>query len=370
MYKILYCVSTLKKCGPINVLYNTVKYLDRTRFDVCIMTLSAEKANTRIQEFRDLNCKIFCFNFSKLESLYKPKFEIEKIIKAEKIDVIHTHGIRADFLAASLKNTPTCSTLHTYPFYDYMLTYGKITGYLMAKVHISTLKKIVNPNACSQSISGIILKNHKLNINSVQNGVDLANYSRPTKLEKAELRQKLSLPDVKKIFVSVGHLSPLKDPITIIKAFNNLSDDFCVLFLGRGKLEQTCQDLIQDKQKIRLIGFVNNVSDYLKAADYFVSASLVEGLPNTVMEALATGLPCVLSDINPHREILDYYSEVGELFTLGNALELSEKIQKITGKDYAKLSDHAFDLVKQNLSAEIMSRNYQKVYLKLVGAEN
>lgn len=55
---------------------------------------------------------------------------------------------------------------------------------------------------------------------------------------------------------------------------------------------------------VNFLGDVNNVSDYLAASDYFISASLSESLPNTVLEVLAVGLPVILSDIDFYKEIV------------------------------------------------------------------
>ncbi len=51
-------------------------------------------------------------------------------------------------------------------------------------------------------------------------------------------------------------------------------------------------------------GFKSNIYDYLKASDYYISASDVEGLANTLLESMTVGLPCVLSDIPSHKEVL------------------------------------------------------------------
>ena len=66
------------------------------------------------------------------------------------------------------------------------------------------------------------------------------------------------------------------------------------------------------------------VKDYLQAADIFISTAVSEGLPNTVLEALSSGLPCILSDIGPHREIIEKNVGAGKLFKLRDSVELSK----------------------------------------------
>ena len=105
---------------------------------------------------------------------------------------------------------------------------------------------------------------------------------------------------------------------------------------------------------------------YLGASDYFISASLAEGLPNTVLEAMACGLPCVLSNIPPHEEIKEINKNSSILFETKNTEELTSKIKEITTKDYEQMSSAAKEIIYEHLNAEIMSKNYQKIYSKLL----
>lgn len=368
MLKIAYIVSTLKKSGPINVLYNIIKYLDKSQCQIYIISLSPEIAITRKKEFENIGCKVFNLNMGRVEGVFKAKKEIKKIIKDNEINIVHGHGIRADGIISKISsgnNIKTCSTLHNYPYYDYVMTYGKLKGYIMASFHIRYLKKIKSANACSKSISNFLMENKDYRINYVQNGIDLENYYKVSVNNKELLRKKLGLPLDKKVYISVGHLSDRKDPLTIINAFIELNDRYLV-FLGDGHLKHLCNNKISKSKNIDIKGFVSNVSEYLQASDYFISASKAEGLPNTVMEAMACGLPCLLSDISPHIEILEFDKKCGRIFKKENVNDIIEKVIGIEKENYNELSLRAQELVKNNLSADIMSKKYQKIYRTLI----
>lgn len=362
MIKILYIVSSLKKCGPINILYNIVKYLDKKKYRVYIATLSGKNDKNTIDDFKNIDCNIIILNIDNLSIMINGKNRIRDIISSKNIKLVHGHGIRADYLISKLNfldNIKTYSTVHNYPYYDYRMTYGNLKGTIMSSMHLKFLKKIDNPIACSKSISNMFLESKKYSIEYIQNGVDIERYS--SKYNKIKLREELKLPINKQIFISVGHLSTRKDPLTIINAFKKIDDGF-LIFLGKGDLDQVCINTIDNNKNIKLIGFVNNVTEYLQAADYFISASKAEGLPNTVMEAMACGLPCILSDIEPHKEILEFNNLAGLTFKVGSEEDLRSKINIIQANSYDKVSYNARKLIEENLNAEIMSQKYQKIY--------
>ncbi|PKH62380.1 glycosyltransferase, partial [Shewanella sp. Bg11-22] len=146
MKKILYLVSTLKRCGPTNQLSYIIKYLDKSRYTPIVLTLSEELENDSIKShFTDgLGVRVETLNLSRIAGVFFAKSSLNKFIRENKIDLVHSQGLRADSLVGSLK-IPKVATLRNYPFYDYPMTYGKIKGNLMAKFHLNSLKKVDEP---------------------------------------------------------------------------------------------------------------------------------------------------------------------------------------------------------------------------------
>jgi len=115
-----------------------------------------------------------------------------------------------------------------------------------------------------------------------------------------------------------------------------------------------------------MLGFVDNVADYLRAADIFVSASLTEGCPNAVMEAMACGLPVILSDIPPHREILSFNEKAGLLFTAGDTESLANAMSKSREMNYSECSSAAVSIISNHFNARTMSLQYQQLYRQML----
>ena len=95
-----------------------------------------------------------------------------------------------------------------------------------------------------------------------------------------------------------------------------------------------------------------------------MSASRAEGLPNAVLEAMACGLRVVLSDIGPHRELLELAPAAGEAVPVGDERALTAAIERAAA---ASGTLPEAGLLEQ-LGAERMSRSYQDLYLRLSGA--
>lgn len=365
MKRILYIMSTLKKSGPMIVLANTVKYLNRNKFEPMILTLSPETSDSMKNYFQDeLNTKTFTLGLSRIQGLFLAKREIQKFIKENQIDLVHTHGFRADGLMSKIDDVVSVSTLHNYPYYDYMMRYGNLRGLIMANFHLSYIKKITEPIACSKSVSNIFENEKQYKINFIQNGTDTQRFQN---FNKDSLRKRINIDKNRTTFISVGHLASGKDPLTVIKAFQKANiDNTELIFLGDGHLLENCKSMVKNNQNIKFAGKVNNVEEYLGASDYLISASLAEGLPNTVLEAMACGLPCILSNIPPHEEIHEIDTNSSLLFDIKDIDKLSNLINEIQTKDYKIMSDASKSIIYNNLSAEIMSENYQAVYSKLL----
>lgn len=361
---LMYIISTLESCGPVNVLFNIVKFVDKSKFNVFIVELSNADKNSRKSQFEKLGCKVIQFSMSRIKGLFYNLKYLNKLIKENNIHIVHSHGLRADGLNSKLKSVKTFSTIHNYMELDYTMTYGNIKGKLMANSNLKYIEKINHPIGCSKSVKQYFKDTYKLNIEYIQNGVDETVFYKQENT-KNQVRLKLNLPEDKKIFLVVGKLSERKNPIVIAEAFNlrNKKDEVLV-FLGEGELKEELNKYCDKNENILLKGNVNNVKDYLIAGDYYISASLGEGLPNSALEALAMGMPSILSNIPPHAEILEYDKEAGKLFEANSLEELSKSIDYIYNKDYTLLSNKSKDIINKYLSAEIMSQKYQRMYLE------
>lgn len=344
----------------MNILYGIIAGLDRSRFDIYIVCLSAEGKDSALEMFKTLGLNIYQLNNSRLLGLFKNKREVQKLVDKLKIDLIHSHGIRADHINSRLKKVIRLNTIHNFPAEDYTFRYGKAKGILMEILHKRAVAKLDHPVACSKNIGDKFQSLYGIATTFIQNGIDTNRFF-PDKKLKHQLKIELGLPPDKRIFIVSSALTLLKNPQIIVEAFNQIRDpNVFLLFIGSGELLQA----LAAKNKNTSIVFkgkVNNVSDHLKASDYFVSASLTEGLPNSVLEALGTGLPALLSEIPPHVEIVGPLYPY--LFDPENAADLHQKMEQVLKNDHIEMSRDLERKINSEFSASIMSEKYASLYL-------
>lgn len=366
--KILYIVSTLQRCGPTNQLFNIVSNLDEKVFDRKVLTLSSETNDTLKSKFDDAGIDVESLSLGRFSGLLFGWSRLLSKIKVFNPDLIHTQGLRADNYALRLKKMgiKTVATIRCIPNEDYPLKYGKIMGRNMAKNHLITLKGLDVVAAVSHSIS-LALQENSLNTVTIQNGCDINKYTPVDSATKKTLRSKLNLLKEKIVLISVGHLSNRKDPITIIRAFKHMKDNYKyeLIFVGDGEMKNECRLEAGNQENIKFIGRVSNVDEYLQSSDVFLSASLSEGLPNSVLESLSSGIPTILSSIPQHTEIFNGYPAYDKsFFPVGDSEALTLLLNNFNLEFYKNLPTRS--IVENNFNALKMSMKYQEIYKKLL----
>jgi glycosyltransferase involved in cell wall biosynthesis len=367
--RLLFLASTLRRGGPTTQLLNIVRYLDGDQFEPVVVTLSPEPADSMRSSFQNLGVRVESLLLSRPRGMVHRRWrdDIARLAGAglDERCVIHSHGIRPDVISSrALSGLSRLATARNYPYEDYRMKYGPVLGRWMARRHIQAFRAMPSVVACSETLARM-LRNHGLEPIVIRDGIDTSKFRPAWPAERSQLRLELDLPQSARVGVCVGSLIARKNPLSVVRAVRAIdSSELMMIFVGGGVLEKQSRRQAQGDERIRFTGQVDNVLPYLHAADFFVLASRSEGMPNAALEALACGLPIVLSDIDQHRELLRLVPSTGELFALDDARALSAAIQRAaTPKTAARglLPGQAAEI----LGAEQVSRRYQEIYLRL-----
>ena len=299
--KVLYVISSLAKCGPVNVLYDIVQPLAKENV-VVVATLRAEGENSRAADFAELGVNVVRLTDSRSDYLRNGKKRLSLLLKSFQPEVVHTHGYRADVLCSGL-DVPVVTTVHNNIYEDFRDTYGPMVGRFMERSQVRALRSIPYIVACSQSNADYLMRGYGLQARAIRNGVDQERFSQPSGQTKNRLRATLGMDSGHYILVSTGGCSERKRTLETIASFNRVlaGRGFELFILGGGPLLDKCREIAGEG--VHVLGPQPNVVDYLRASDLFVSLSASEGMPLAVLEAISCGLPVLLSDIGPHKEI-------------------------------------------------------------------
>ena len=364
--KVCYVISALSNQGPPNVLYNIVKYIDFSRFDVFIITMVEEQKISRIEDFKALPIKVIQMSPNKTLLPLAMYRTLKKNVELIDPDILHTHCPRSMFLVPFLpKKYKKMETVHIYPGIQQKVMYGNIKGQFVIWLSHFFTKRMDLPIACSESVAQSYWDEQHYKMKAIPNGSSLSLW-KYDKEQKAKLRKELGLKDDVKYFIFIGRFSQEKNPDMIIRAFEELKDDrIGLLLLGNGELYDELKK--HETENLKMPGFKSNIYDYLKASDYYISASDVEGLANTLLESMTVGLPCVLSDIPSHKEVLSKAKQtIGYTFNNKDMNGLKNAIHDILKIDENCTRIYIQSLFDKYYTAQKMSESYQKAYIDLV----
>ena len=358
--KVCYVISSLSNQGPPNVLYNIVKYMDFSRFDVFIITMVEEQKISRIEDFKALPIKVIQMSPYKTLLPLAMYRTLKKNVELIDPDILHTHCPRSMFLVPFLpKKYKKMETVHIYPGIQQKVMYGNIKGQVVIWLSHFFTKKMDLPIACSESVAQSYWDNQHFKMKAIPNGCSLPLW-REDVHQKATLRKNIGLKEDVEYFIFIGRFSYEKHPELIIKAFEQMDNSHLgVVLLGEGDLYNDLK--LHETDRIILPGFKSNVYDYLIACDYYISASDVEGLANTLLESMTVGLPCVLSDIPSHKEVMaKTIQPMGYNFDNKNINSLIEAIKKVLALDVKSTSHSIRKIFERYYTAKHMSELYQK----------
>ncbi|MCD4997446.1 glycosyltransferase [Enterococcus gallinarum] len=262
------------------------------------------------------------FKFNNIKSF----FLLKKIIKKENYDVIHVNtpvGATIGRLAAIsfLRKSPKIIyTAHGFHFFQgaplsFWLIFFPIE-YLLAKITDVILTMNREDTLIAKKFFG---KEKIIQINGV--GVDKKKFHKTTKQEYLSARKRLSIKDNDIVLLYVAEISERKNQRLIIDimsdAVNNIPN-LKLFLLGEGLLFPEIRELITEKHlnnEIIMTGYTTSVSEYLKAADIYISTSLQEGLPINIIEAMFTNIPCLVTGCRGNVDLIEGYSN-GKIIAL------------------------------------------------------
>lgn len=352
MKKVLIVIPTLEQGGGEKLVLDLAKYIDRNKFQVRVLVYYKSTNSFFEQEARA--CNIDVLHLNKKVGLDIGFFkQVKKAVKEFAPDVIHSHVDTMLYLLPVYKKSQIkLHTVHTVAY--------KEARNLQKLVRVLAYKlRGVIPVAISNMVADSISKEYSIaekDIPVVYNGVDCERYSLP-KVENENIN-----------LISAGKLYAVKNYGFLIDCFCELckfTDNVHLTILGDGVQRGELEAKIEEnhlQEKITLAGLVGDVEKYLASADIYVASSTYEGLPLTVLEAMASGLPVISTDVGGISEVVKD-GENGILVSPGDEIGYVNALKNLVFDEEKRMRFAcASKTYSQKYDIKQMVDGYEKLY--------
>lgn len=302
-------IDSLGIGGAEQVIRQPLKYLDCYRHYIVVLNEPIDRNN--IPD----TISIFNLNYTGIHSIPRVIWKLRKIIKKTRPNIIHSHLVVSTLVArlANLSYSRLISTYHSLLYNPQNRQYDKklkladkfTTSLSDFNIYVSEQVKNMYDATVSKKVAGKVVYNFYNSSFSPSNN-------------SCQIRFPVKL-------ICVANYRPEKNHDVIVEAFQHLKKDYFLTLVGNGFDKSRYTDI----PGINIV-HSNEVQSFLLENDIFISASSFEGFGIAVLEAMATGLPCILSDIPTYREI---FGDNCLYFNNKDPLQLANLIEELSQQE-------------------------------------
>ncbi|MFL1805273.1 glycosyltransferase family 4 protein [Plesiomonas shigelloides] len=353
--KLLYITPSLIKCGPNVVLSGLVKGLNNSENEIDVIFLDDKKQGI------DFGCNPVKFKSSIFWQILTGKMVID-------YDVVHSHGLRADFIALLLKLTMILkfktkkpkfvTTIHNYVFQDLFFTKG-ITKSIFFGLAWSVIWLFFDK--C------VVLSNHaksyywfiKRKTVVINNGVSV-----PAEITPINIKDKYSIPENSIVIGSCANITKIKGLDIIINALSNV-DNVYFFLMGDGIEKRNLQKTVRKLELTNKVIFLpsdNEPYSFMAGLDIFAVPSRSEGFGLTIIEAAMLGTPVIVSNIPIFKEL---FSDIAGYIDLESSHQDFVTLVKNIYHQKDEISRTSKIVAKRKFSSQLMAEKYFDMYCEI-----
>lgn len=303
---------------------------------------------------------------------FKAFLQLKRIVEKEKINYIHCNTPVGGFYGRLVGKNKVVEKViyqaHGFHFFEGGSNFKNLLFKTIEKFLARSTDVIITINEQDyQQAKRFKMRNKNKTYKVSGVGINLEKYSDRKKTRKL-YEKEFNLLSGDRVCISMGDLIKRKNYGVAIRAIKECNDSSIHYFIcGDGPELQKLQKMSEDLglwNQIHFLGYRDDVDSLLSMSDLFLFTSYQEGLPRSLMEAMAAGLPCVVSDIRGNQDLI-VNGEGGFLVEVDNSEEISAKLKEILNNQ--KLSNNMSDInlekIKQ-FSLEKVIEEMRDIYYK------
>lgn len=318
--KILHIINTLSPAGAEKLLLDITPIFMQMGHTVEILTIYKYDNKYIYQKLNGLGVRIFELN-KKFRYDFRIPFLLFFHVLINRYDIIHAHLFPSLYWAILCKNLckKIICTEHSSYNQRHKPQFRGIEKFIYNQFHSIVCISVCVKNSLDNWLPCISNKTVV-----VSNGVSLNQFIEATKYSKADF----NIPESTFCAITVSRIDkPQKDPFTIIKALQTIPE-IHLLIVGTGNSENELKNLVCNLDlcdRVHFLGFRSDVPRLLKTCDLFIHSSVFEGFGLVLVEAMACGLPCIVSAFDGADEIIQV-EKTGLIFPMGDSNALSQLV--------------------------------------------
>jgi glycosyltransferase involved in cell wall biosynthesis len=368
---VMHLINSYSLAGAEKLVFDLVREIDKEKFDVSVCSIGNLKDNieeTLCKNLRQNGVQTFVLGKPPQRRRLEAVLKLRKMLQDHHITILHTHCQSPDLygkLSAVLARTPIVfSTIHN------------VAGY--HAIHESILKKVTTGYiAISETVKQYAssgLRIPSANIEVIYNGIDTRKFTSIT-ADKNTLLRALGIPAGRKIVTAIGTCQERKGHNYLIEAAGKVVEHFPdahFLIVGDTSADpdftarirqQIIHKNLQDV--ISLTGKRTEIPEVLSVSDVFVLPSLWEGLPISLLEAMASGVPAVVTNVGSNAEVVTDGIN-GFIVPPKNSVLLAQRIEELLANPQ-KANTFAAEgqkKVKESFGMAQLVRKHEELYVK------
>lgn len=371
MVRILEVVGRMDRAGQETFLMNVLRKADRKKYNISF-SVNTDYIGAYEEEIGKLNCRIYHNPFTAdIKHLKKYIKYFRRILKENgPFDVVHCHTwLFGGFIMwAARKEGIPVRIMHSHSTSD---------GYadtLFRRVYQTVAKKLIRNNATCQVACGeeayFALFDEKCSDKSkiLNNAVDVDMFDE-NNFDVAAYKKDLQLAEDTKVIISVARFCDVKNHKKIVSSFYQYQLDqpkAILLLVGDGELKNQVATQIAElgiTKKVKFLGVRPDVNKLLMCSDVFIMPSKFEGLPVSLIEAQAAGVPCVVSDaitdeVDMHLNLISKVDILADDIAWANAIKKAMRNKKLDFQTRKR------KLTECGYSVESIWGKLEKIYVK------
>ncbi len=358
---VLYIIWSLDQGGAERVVLDLAKNADRAQFNITICCLNQK--GFFANELEQLGTEVIALHkLPKLDPFII--YKISRVISKKKIDIVITHLWTSNFwgrIAAYLSRVKIIiATEHTTdekrPWYYHLADrfLARISSRIIA---VSSSVKVFHHTKSK-------IPPRKFEI--INNGIDIEKFN--ISFDKNKKRKEFGFKDNDYIIGLFGRFVPAKAHELLLQSLKNIikaHPQVKVLFAGSGPTVDIIKKLAADlglAKHVAFAGFRSDIPELYQILDLFVLPSRREGFPITVLEAMASGIPAIVTDVGGNKEIISDGID-GFIIQPNNTEELTQKINFLIDNTETakKIAQFGQKNVRENFTSVIMTKKTEQL---------